>query len=86
MAKWNRTVVGSVMTGKDGSTYIKIRDNIAFTKGQTLNLESKKMQLQSAEAAIASGKLNGEVAEKVIERINKIPDFVKFEIVKLEKQ
>jgi hypothetical protein len=78
MAKKKRNVVGSVLKSKDGGPdYIKMKD------GKVYRLESKKAQLESLEAALAAGKLSEEVGEKVRERINKTPDFVRFEIVEL---
>jgi hypothetical protein len=79
MAKYKRTQVGSVCKAKeDGKPdYIKMRD------GKVYRLESAKQQLASLEDAVAQGKLDGEVAEKVRERINKIPSFVRFEIIEL---
>ena len=79
MAKKKRMQVGSVMKSKNAGEpdYIKMRD------GKTYRLESKKSQLESLQKAVADGKLSPDVAEKVEERINKIPDFVRFEIIEL---
>ncbi len=88
MAKWNRKVVGSVLKDKDPSKpdYIKISDDIVLKKGQCLNLESKKSQLAGIDAAEAAGKLPKDVAAGIRENINKMPDFVRFNIVRVEKQ
>jgi hypothetical protein len=82
MAKKMRKVIGSVVKSSDPNKpdYIKISQDVVLQKGQFLNLESKKHQLQSLEGAVASGKLSKETAAKVQERIEKIPDFVRFEI------
>jgi hypothetical protein len=78
MAKKKRNVVGSVLKSKDGGPdYIKMKD------GKVYRLESKKAQLESLEGAVSAGKLSEEVAEKVRERINKLPEFVRFEIIEL---
>jgi len=79
MAKKKRVQVGSVMKSKNAGEpdYIKMRD------GKTYRLESKKSQLDSLYKAVAENKLSPEIAEKVEERINKIPDFVRFEIIDL---
>lgn len=78
MAKKKRNVVGSVLKSKDGGAdYIKMRD------GKIYKLESQKQQLASAQKAIEEGKLSGEIGAKVIERIEKIPPFVRFEIIEL---
>jgi len=81
--KTKRRVIGSVLASKDNpkETYIKIREDITLSKGVTLRLESKRSQLESVEAAMAAGKLSEEMGEKIKERISKIPDWVKFEIV-----
>lgn len=87
MSKYKRTVVGSVVKGKDGKPdYIQVSNDVILKKGDYLNLESKKTQLESAEAAIKAGKLGGDAQAAVLERINKIPDFVRFHIVRIEKQ
>ena len=87
MAKWNRTVIGSVVKGKEGKPdYIQISNDVILKKGDYLNLESKKTQLESAESAIKAGKLAGDAQAAVLERINKMPDFVRFHIVRIEKQ
>lgn len=86
MAKAKRSVVGSVCKSKDSGKpdYIKIRDDMTLRKGQILRLESKKYQLDSLQGAVNSGKLSNELGEKIKERIEKIPDWVRFEIVAVE--
>jgi len=98
MAKSKRTVVGSVCKSKDAGKpdYLVLRgqtsDALAKallsadkSKGLTLKLESKKFQLESLDAAVASGKLSGDLAQKIkADRIEKIPDWVRFEIVLVE--
>lgn len=79
MAGKKRQVVGSVYKSKDPTKqdYIKMRD------GKTYMLESAASQLKSLESAVAAGKLPEDIAEKVRERISKLPAFVRFEIVEL---
>lgn len=97
MAKYTRRVVGSVVKAKEAGKgdYIKLRGDNADVlmkalaratkeKGLALSLESKKTQLESLEKAVSENKLSEENAEKARERINKIPDYVRFEIVLLE--
>lgn len=76
MAK-KRVQVGSVCKNKDPgkADYVKMRD------GKIYSLESKASQLKSLEEAVSNGKLSGDVAESIRERINKIPDWVRFELV-----
>lgn len=86
MAKAKRSVVGSVCKSKDSGKpdYIKVRDDMSLRKGQILRLESKKYQLDSLQNAVTAGKLSSELGEKIRERIEKIPDWVRFEIVAVE--
>lgn len=86
MAKAKRSVVGSVCKSKDTGKpdYIKVRDDMSLRKGQILRLESKKYQLDSLQNAVSAGKLSSELGEKIRERIEKIPDWVRFEIVAVE--
>lgn len=96
--KYSRKTVGSVFKSKEvgDADYIKLRGdtgedlakallNMDRTKGLNLRLESKKFQLESLDTAVVEGKLKEEMAEKIRERINKIPDYVRFEIVLLTK-
>lgn len=64
---------------------LKVYGNHTLLDGQYLNLESKAQQLANLEKGVASGKLTGDVVEKIRERINKTPDFVRFDVIKLEK-
>lgn len=92
---YSRRTIGKVLKGKkleDGTTspdYIQIRSDltepVVLTPGTYLNLESKASQLASLGNAITSGRISEENAEKVRERLNKIPDFVRFEIVQVLK-
>jgi hypothetical protein len=98
MAKSKRTVVGSVCKSKDAGKpdYLVLRGNTAEdlarvlmkadkSKGVSLKLESKKFQMDSLDQAVSSGKLSGDLAEKIkSERIAKIPDWVRFEVVLVE--
>lgn len=87
MAKMKRKVVGSVLKAKDKgkSDYIKIKDDVNLKSGQILFLESKKQQLDNLNNAVENGKLSSDMAEKIAARLEKIPDFVRFEIVLLDK-
>lgn len=88
MAKYRRTVIGSVVKNKEAGKpdYIKVNGAHVLKDGQFLNLESKATQLASLDDAVKAGKLSGDVAEAARERINKIPDFVRFQIVAVEKE
>lgn len=81
MSKKKYLTVGSVVKGQNGKPdYIKLSQDVSLKKGQFLNLRSKKDRLASLDAMEASGKLSGEILEKLRERASKIPDFVRFEI------
>jgi hypothetical protein len=83
---YKRTVIGSIVKGKDGKPdYIKMSADVTLKQGDFLNLESKASQLKGLEAAVANGKLSGEIAETIKERLEKIPEFVRFQIVKVNK-
>jgi hypothetical protein len=88
MAKFKRTVIGSIVKSKDPGKgdYLKVSGSHVLTDGQFLNLESKASQLASLEAAIAAGKISGDNANGAKERINKIPDFVRFQVVAVSKE
>jgi hypothetical protein len=75
---------------KDGKPVMKpdsfkVFGNHSLLDGTYLNLESKDQQLKNLAKGKASGKLSGELLTKIEERINKIPDFVRFEVYKVDK-
>ena len=88
MAKFNRLEVGAVMKSADKAKpdYIKISNDVTLKKGDFLNLESKQSKIDGINAALENGKMSAETAEKLLEYANKIPDFVRFQIVKLSKE
>lgn len=88
MAKYKRTVVGSIIKNKDAKKgdYLKVTGTHVLKNGQYLNLESKASQLASLDSAVADGKISGDNAAAARERISKIPDFVRFQVVAVEKE
>ena len=82
-----RKTIGSILKSKnEGETdYIKISEDIVLKKGDTLSLESKKSQLASLERNVENGKLSGDLADKIRANIEKMPDFIRFNIVKITK-
>lgn len=84
---YKRQKVGSVLKSKDTTQpdYIKIDTDVVLKKGDTLSLESKKSKLASLDKNVENGKLSGELADKIREDIEKIPDFVRFEIIKVTR-
>lgn len=87
MVKMKRKVIGSVVKGKEGKNdYIKVRGTHVLKDGQFLNLESKATQLKRLDEAVAAKKLTPDLAATIKARINKIPDFVRFEVITLEEE
>lgn len=84
---YRRKQIGAVLKSKDPTQpdYIKINEDVVLKKGDILNLESKKSKLASLEKNIENGKLSGDLADKIREGIEKMPDFIRFEIVKVTK-
>jgi len=98
MAKYSRVNAGSVVKAKTKGEmdYIKINpkakddliealQNMDPEKGMYLNLESRESQLNGIELAVENGKLSEENAAKARERVEAIPDFVRFSIVLVTK-
>ena len=97
--KWSRYSVGSICKSQDKTKpdYLKLRggDSAAklaealskadSKKGISLSLESKERQLKQLDESVSAGKLSEELAVKIKERIEKIPDYVRFEVVLTEK-
>lgn len=84
--KQKRRVIGSVIKNRESGKpdYIKVREDINLAKGQILRLESKQFQLKSLEQAVSENKISADYGAKVKERLEKIPDFVRFEVVAVE--
>lgn len=63
---------------------LKIDQDITLKAGSYLNLENKAFKLASLESF--KEKMSEENYEKALERINKMPDFVFFEVLQVEKE
>lgn len=86
-SKSKRLKVGSILKGKDGKPdYIKIDADVSLKKGEFLELENAKTMSAKADELEASGKISPEIAEKIRERAEKIPAFVRFEITLVRKE
>jgi hypothetical protein len=82
----SRQVVGSVRKGTDGrADYIKFTTDLVIKQGDCLNLEDKETQLENIKYAVEKGKLSAEMAEKITAKVEKMPDFIRFEITKSVK-
>lgn len=64
--------------------YIKFTEDVTFKAGDYLNMENKQIKLASLKAN--RDKMSGEVYEKALERIEKMPDFVQFELIRVTKE
>ena len=77
-----RKTVGSIVKGLNGKPdYIKMSNDVNLKRGEFLNLESKATQIASIQEGITAGRIAQEKGDAMLERANKIPDFVRFEIV-----
>jgi hypothetical protein len=92
MSKWNRQQIGKIVKKSDDKLRypgvkefsLKIDQDITLKAGTYLNLENKAYKLANLEAN--REKMSGENYEKALERIHKMPDFVFFEVIKLDKE
>lgn len=85
--KSKRRVVGSVYKGSDGKPdYIKMSQDVSLREGQYVNLESKASQIAGITKAAAEGKLSQDLATDLLAKAEKIPDFVRFNLVVVESQ
>lgn len=86
MAKKKRKVIGSIVKGKDGKgDYIKILNDVELKAGSFINLESKAMKQKQLDTSVAEGKLTGDLVEKIQAGIDKMPEWVRFELYTLEE-
>lgn len=89
---WDRQQIGKITKKtKDKQRYenvaefsLKIDQDITLKAGSYLNLENKAYKLASLEANKA--KMSEENYEKALERINKMPEWVFFEVISLKKE
>jgi len=78
MAK--KVVLGTVRKSEKGGFYIKFDTDINIKKGESISLYSKKDNLDNLEKN--KEKLSEEAYQKAFERIEKTPEWVKFELTK----
>lgn len=88
--KYKSLNIGSIVKNKDKSKpdYISVRKGYTllvkddkgetYTLGQYINLENKKTLLESAERLEENG--NDNVAARLRERAERLPEFVRFEL------
>jgi hypothetical protein len=88
MAKWKREELGSFLKNKDEAKapYIKFKTNISFKEGDIVSVETKKFKLANVQAGVEQGRLSEEQGAKMMEIIEKMPDFVIGDIVRLTRE
>lgn len=74
------------LDGRSKQFLLDIIGNMDEKKGLVLNLDSKKNRLDSVNKAEAEGKLSEEIANKVREDIEKMPEYVRFNITYLAEK
>jgi hypothetical protein len=79
-----RIVFGTVRKSDKGSFYIKFDKDVSFKAGESISLQSKAEELKSLEDN--REKISAEIYEKQKERIEKKPDFIKFELIRFTKK
>lgn len=85
---WKRTVIGSVLKSKEDpkESYIKISKDITLSAGDTLKLESKEDAMKNLKAAFANEKISEQLYTDLMSKAQNTPDFVRFNILKLENK
>lgn len=89
MAK--RRTIGAIFKSKDPKNpdYIKIDPKLeggalTLKAGSFVRVETQAYQMESLDQAEADGKLSGDVLEKLRARVEKMPEFIRAELVILE--
>lgn len=94
MAKTKRRKIGSIVKGRDGKpdyfqAYIKDQDgkpgSYVLKDGQFLDLESKAKQLADIKFLVENDKIDADTGKYLTDRVNKIPEYVRFEVIVKEK-
>lgn len=97
MAKWKKTVIGSICKAKEAgnSDYLKVSADCTLKQGTFLNLENEAFQLKNLQEGIEAGRIGSELEKKLRDSIQKTPfirkngdettGFVRFQIVQLTK-
>jgi hypothetical protein len=81
MSKKEYINFGSVLKSKkDGSSYIKISKDIKLEEGEFVNLKAPADEISRVQELMNSGKMGAEQGEKILSRLEKIKEFVRFEL------
>lgn len=89
MAKKQYKQIGAIFKSKEAGKpdYVKIGDKDVLLKaGSYLNLESKASRIAGIEAAVAAKKMSTETAESLKASANKMPDFIRFNLVQVVEE
>lgn len=68
--------VGEILTSKAGKLYVKIKEDITLEANSTLMIQDPRVSL---EEAVNAGRMT---EEQATERLAKIPDFVRYQLIK----
>lgn len=89
--KYSRRTVGTVYVSKiDGqSDYLQFKlpegESLTFRNGDKLQVETKSYRLSNIKNSLREGRLSPEVADKLLQNTEKMPEFVRAEVVQLRK-
>lgn len=90
-SKYSRRNLGTIYTSKiEGqSDYLQFKlpegESVTFYNGDKLQVETKSYRLNNIKNSLREGRLAPEVADKLLQNAEKMPDFVRAEIVQLKK-
>ena len=68
--------VGEILTSKAGKLYVKFKDDFTAAANSTLMIQDPRVSL---EEAVNAGRMT---EEQATERMAKIPDFVRYSLIK----
>lgn len=81
MAKKRRIYFGKILKGADGKPdFMAIDKDITFKEGDFVNLESKKQRIDDINQSVEAGRLTEDVANDLLQKVNKISDRVRFSL------
>lgn len=88
---WSRRTIGSLYKAKEGTSgdyfkvYVPEGETLVLKNGDILQFETKQSKIEGINKALASGKLSPENAAKALEYANKIPAYVRGELVQVKR-
>lgn len=90
-SKYSRRNVGTIYRSKlDGqSDYLQFKledgETLTFNNGDKLQVETRDYRKKNIEKGLREGRLAPDLAEKLSANVNKMPEFVRAEVVQLIK-